>query len=939
MTALKQLTKDFLLKTFDIREGEYQRVLLMQLNIFLIIFTLLIIKPVVNAQFISMMGVEQLPMVFVLVAISSMVISTVYARALSSKSLQRVSSSTLVISIIGFIGIAILLQLQIAEHFILYLLYIGVAIFGVLATSQFWIMANLAFDSREAKRLFSFIGVGPIAGGVAGGYLTSLLASYIEGINLLYVAAFLLCFCIPLNNIIWKKHIRPLNTFQQKKRLTDFTDHPIWLIGKSKHLTYLALIVGLSVIVSKLVEYQFSSAASRVFDDPDDLTSFFGFWFSTFNVISLLIQLFLVKRIVGTFGVGVSLFALPGGIMVGSILLLFAPVLWAGIFTKLWEVSVKQSVNKSATELLSLPIPTSIKSQMKSFIDVFVDLSATGIAGLLLIFLVNGMDLSVRAVSILTLAILGIWIWVAIKVRQEYINSFKAKLTQADKDAGRELPDFKNTSVLNGLRRVLDNGTENQIIYVLNKVREISDHRLFDNVVKFLTHDSSKVRISALECVYFLGKTIDGQVLENLLSDPDHEVRYRAFTQLLRQTSEGRIQMINHYLRDPDPMISGAALVGLAGEARNNPEMQKRLEIETRIHEKMDYLQLTNDQTEQYHYKLMILRAIGQAKVSSLYNQIYNYLEDTDPRIRLEAIYAAGYTMSEEFIEKIAAFLVTKSTRPTAQQALLHFGTGIIPELLALAEQESTKVEIIHQIPAVLEKIDSPHSVKALLQLLGMPDVNLRLEVLRSLNTVQRDFAHLKIRKELVLDHLIDETNLYKTILGVFYKQNQMLPKESPQKVVAARTGLIQLLERRLDGTLERIFRLIGLRYPPDDVISAYQGIKSVNESIRSNSVEYLDNLLEPSLKKVLVPIAENAVLDYISKETINTLKVTVPDERQCFTLLLQGRDARLKIAVFELLAALEVAEYVDLVHPFTKSPNDRVRSKAEEVVVALERI
>jgi hypothetical protein len=46
-----------------------------------------------------------------------------------------------------------------------------------------------AFDAREAKRLFGFIGPGAIAGSIFGGYLTSLLAPYIGSENLLFVCA------------------------------------------------------------------------------------------------------------------------------------------------------------------------------------------------------------------------------------------------------------------------------------------------------------------------------------------------------------------------------------------------------------------------------------------------------------------------------------------------------------------------------------------------------------------------------------------------------------------------------------------------------------------------------------------------------------------------------------------------------------------------------
>jgi AAA family ATP:ADP antiporter len=936
LIPLVQYSKQFLTKTFDVREGEFEKVLLMQFNIFLIIFTLLIIKPVVNAQFISTIGVKQLPIVFVLVAISALIVSTFYSRALNTKSLQWVTSTTLIFSIASLIIIGILLKLGIAEKLVLYIFYIGVAIFGVLATSQFWIMANLAFDPREAKRLFNFIGAGPIAGGIAGGYVASLVAySDIDGTSLLFIAAGLLSICLPINKAIWKKHIRPLNTFQQKKRLTGFGEHPLWIIRKSKHLSYLALIIGLSVVVSKLVEYQFSSVAAQNFDDPDELTAFFGFWFSTFNVVSFVVQLFLTRQIVGTFGVGSSLFALPGGVLVGSILLLVAPVLWAAIFVKLWEVSVKQSVNKSATELLALPIPANIKSQTKSFIDVFVDLAATGVAGLILLFVVNGLGLSVRSISILTIGIVLFWAWVAVKVRHEYIKSFKSKLTQADRSASKTNVDFSNISVINGLKKALELGSENQILYVLEKVRQIPNKKLFDNVVIFLKHDSSKVRVAALKCIYYLEKTVDKESLEALFIDPDLEVRYRAFSQLLRQTKEKRISTINQYLTHQDPLISGAALVGLAEEARNNEEMKKLLKVEHLIREKMDYLTLTHDPEEQKLYKVMILRAIGQAKVEVLYPEIEKYLKDSDPAILNEAILSAGFTLKENFIALIIPFLLQKATKKNAEEALLFYGVGICPILQKMTQDSGIKTEIISQFPAVLAKLNSHVAVKTLFSFLENTDISLRLESLRSLNTMQREFPMLKIRKEDIIAYVFEEVELFKNTLGILYKQNLLLPEKESEETKKARIKLIGLLERRLDSTLERIFRLIGLRYPPEEIMSAYNGIKSGDDHLRLNSVEFLDNLLEPALKKTLVPIAESAFFERLSDETLQQLKVKIPDEKKCLSSLLEGRDIKLKMAVIELIHAMQNKEYKSLIEALLKSPHPKLREQAEKVFLS----
>ena len=58
----------FIQKLFDIREGEGFRTLLMFIYIFLIIASLLIIKPVRNSLFLTHLGVSKLPYAFVLVA-------------------------------------------------------------------------------------------------------------------------------------------------------------------------------------------------------------------------------------------------------------------------------------------------------------------------------------------------------------------------------------------------------------------------------------------------------------------------------------------------------------------------------------------------------------------------------------------------------------------------------------------------------------------------------------------------------------------------------------------------------------------------------------------------------------------------------------------------------------------------------------------------------
>src|SRR5688500_2084931 len=189
LEALFSKWKDILLRTFDIRLGEFRRVWLMLLNIFLLIQCLWIIKPVVNAQFLSRVGIDKLPLVFLLVALTALILSKAYSKLLNRLSLPRLMAGTYRISFLSLIIFALLLQFHLFADWASYVFYIGVALFGLITTSQFWLQANLLFSSLEAKRLFGFIGAGAIAGGISGGYVTSLLSQFMDSKNLLYVAA------------------------------------------------------------------------------------------------------------------------------------------------------------------------------------------------------------------------------------------------------------------------------------------------------------------------------------------------------------------------------------------------------------------------------------------------------------------------------------------------------------------------------------------------------------------------------------------------------------------------------------------------------------------------------------------------------------------------------------------------------------------------------
>ena len=606
------------LRTFDIREGEMRRALLMQLNIFLLISTLLIIKPTINSLFLTNVGIEKLPLAFILVALGAGIITRFYSRLLSSTPLSKIIYYTLVVSVCTIAIFAILLRLNAIEQWVLYLFYVWVAVFGVLSASQFWILANIVFNARKAKRLFGLIGSGAIIGGIFGGYLASLLAPIIGSENLLFAGVFFLIVCIPVNRAIWKRQESTTFSWQrQKKKMGKLAEHPIRLIKNSKHLTYLALITVLAVLVARLIDYQFSAISSSKIPDEDELTAFFGFWFSNFNILSLIIQLFLTKRVVGVFGVGISLYFLPAGILIGALAVLFVPGLWSAIFIKSCDGSLKQSINKSAIELLALPVPTEIKNQAKTFIDVVVDSFATGLSGIVLVTLVNGFELPVRFVSLSVILLIILWFYFATKVRREYVLLFKYKLRQNRSPRNNGVLDVSDESVYDGLKRVLEKGTEKQILYILQKTQDIRHERLFGSISNLLKHDSPEVRAEALKKLYHYKKEKLINEVKPMIHDNDYNVKVAAIEYLIEHSPDQRMEIVTKFLNDKDYRISGATLLSLVNEIKDNIELKEFYQLEKLIKGRISKLKTTADPVELKFRKINLLKMISQAEMQA----------------------------------------------------------------------------------------------------------------------------------------------------------------------------------------------------------------------------------------------------------------------------------------------------------------------------------
>jgi AAA family ATP:ADP antiporter len=927
-------------KTFDIRNGEGIRVVLMWLYIFLIISSLLIVKPVVASLFLYKFGADRLAYAFMLIAIFAAPISTFYSKLLKKIPLNTVIIRTLQIVVAFLFLFRIFLLFNLAEGWILYIFYVLVAIFAVIASSQFWIFANLIFNAREAKRLFGLIGAGAIAGGIFGGYLTNFLAPIISSENLIFICIAFLAIGIPIIKRLWREHSKSgeENKFLRLQQSEKMIENPFSLLRTSRHLFFLACLVGIGVLVGKIVEYQFSAVASMNILDEDELTAFFGFWLSNLNIVSLLIQLFVTRRVVGVFGVGTSLFFLPFGILFGAIAVLISPALWAAILIKISDGSLKNSINKAGMELLALPIPLEIKNTAKSFIDVFVDSFATGISGIMLGILAIGFDFSVRQISLFIILLLGLWIYLVFRVRQEYIQTFRMKLI-APKDEVPEMPlDIEKESVFGGLLKILDGDDEQQILNVLRMVKTIKNDRLLPSFKKLISHPASQVQLEVLRNIYFYKHVDFSEQVKELVFDENLAVQTEALHYLFQHEEENKIRMLQSYLNHSDYKVSGAALLCAARESRTNQKLKEQFKIESTVVQMLKQLHEIPGKQQIQFSKIICAKVIGAADIPDLYPYLHFLFNDSSLEVEQVAIENAGQTRQVEYIPVLIQSLKRKELWNSVQEALIQYGQESIHTLNSHLSNPYVDKNIRRGIPRVLFLMGDQKAVDVLIQNLVIRDLAVRYEVINALYQLRLNFPYLKFRAANIVKRIFDEANDYVNTLTFLYSQARTNSKSTNQQsddeqIKKARELLVDTLEQRLDHNLERIFRLLGLAYPPEDIEYAYAGIKSNKPDVRINAVEFLDNLLEMNLKKVIIPIAESALVDAMIEDSVKTLGLKIKSEFECLVTLLSSEDSRLQIHALALVGQLKDDRYLPFIARLLDSPDGEVKEMAKFAV------
>src|SRR5262245_20424683 len=180
-------------KVVIFRTGEATTAWLMFAYSFLAMTAYNILKPITRSKFISDLGPDNLPWVQLGAGLLIGLLMQLYSRLIVRLPRRAMIPATLAGLATALLAFWALFQTDAVWVSVAF--YVFGLMLGILLISQFWTLANNLYDSRQARRLFGFIGGGSSLGAALGAGLTALVVEEVGTDKLLLVSAATLIVC------------------------------------------------------------------------------------------------------------------------------------------------------------------------------------------------------------------------------------------------------------------------------------------------------------------------------------------------------------------------------------------------------------------------------------------------------------------------------------------------------------------------------------------------------------------------------------------------------------------------------------------------------------------------------------------------------------------------------------------------------------------------
>ncbi|MBI1874962.1 MAG: hypothetical protein HYS05_13890 [Acidobacteria bacterium] len=821
-------------------------------GLFLFLYLLLVIaaytagKASRDAMFLARFHAVQLPYADLAVTALVGVVVSLYIRIGRHLSMAALQAATLLLFAACSVAFWTLTHFS-DQPWLLPAIYIWVGVFGVLAPAQVWTLADVVMTTRQAKRLFGMIGGGAIAGWIIGGLLTTTMVERFETEYLLLVMAVALALSAALVAAIWRDREGGAGA-RGRAALDGETSvglrRGLRVVAASPYLRTIALVIGLSSLATSVAAWQFKAVVQQSMTEKDALAHFFGM-FNFYAGLAALAVAALTGRLLRRFGLGFALFVVPAALAFGSAGLLVWGSLAAAVMLRASDQVLRYSIDKPTVELLYVPVPQGQTFQAKAVIDTVIWRAAEGLAAGVVLLFAKMFGWTPVQISWIVLALLALWLATAYNVRRRYFVHLGESVAQSRHEFELLSTAHSYHPDLNG---ELATQSEEEVLAALDTFAARLAGRSHPTLHALLRHSSPRVRQRTLVMLTDARDEAPRHAVEALLRDPDLIVRTEALLYLThlaplngQAAPVDPLKLIEELGDFVDFSVRSAMVAFLAGPGGHQNRDAARMILSRMVEEAGEKGKRT---------RLEAARLLGHLP-DMFEHELDALLADLDPEVVAAAIRSAGALQKRALVPRLLEALETPALAGAASDALAVFGSRIVAQLRDGLLDPDLPLESRRQVPGVLQQIGTPEAEIVLTESLFTSDTALRFNIIAALNKLRQQHPFRTFDTRLV------ETVLAAEIRG-HYRSHQILSRLEASR--PAPDGLVSTLREAMAQEVERIFRLLHLLYPTEDLHSAYFGVQSGDRAVHDNALELLENVLSPKLRDLLVPVLDSEV-------------------------------------------------------------------------------
>jgi AAA family ATP:ADP antiporter len=431
----------------EVRDGEGGTALLLMFNVFLLLASYYLLKTIREPLILSVPGGAEVKSYAAAATAGLLMLIVPLYSAIAS----RVSRVKLIngVTLFFIACLVAFFALSRANVPIGVAFFIWVGIFSLMVIAQLWAFANDLYTVEQGQRLFAIVGFGAALGAIAGSFVTGQLVKSFGPYPFMLGAAVLLGLCMVLTTVIHARESHRRATAPAADVATPSApatkavaageaDQPIK--GRSGFALvfadpYLLLIAGLMLVynlvntngeyilgrtVVSLYTAAHGAAATGGLDEKKVIGEFYGNFFTFVNILSAVLQAFVVSRVIKWFGVRKALLVLPVVAIIGYATMAFVPLIAFIRGAKLAENSLDYSLQNTTRNALYLPTSRDAKYKAKQANDTFFvrfgDVLSAGIvfAG------TTWLGFAPRQFALVNVGLIVVWIVLALAIGSRY---------------------------------------------------------------------------------------------------------------------------------------------------------------------------------------------------------------------------------------------------------------------------------------------------------------------------------------------------------------------------------------------------------------------------------------------------------------------------------------------------------------------------------------